>query len=92
LSRNVTKPDSLKIRPISDFPKGRRIRVSLALFGSGDMARCAPPRRYPLAVGGVGGEDRPRDSHGKNSKSGSEKRSTQHSTVCEVAHYIFRIA
>ena len=55
-----------EIRPISDFSKGRRIRVSMALVSGNDVARCAPPHRYPFAVGGVGGEDGRCDDRGKN--------------------------
>jgi hypothetical protein len=46
----------------------------MALVGSDDMARCAPPHCYPLAVGGVGGEDGRCHDRGKDSKDGSTKR------------------
>jgi len=55
-----------EIRSIGDCLERRRIRVSMALVGSDDMARCAPPHRYPFAVGGVGGEDGRCDDRGKN--------------------------
>jgi hypothetical protein len=46
----------------------------MTLVGSDEVARCAPPHRYLLAVGGVGREDgRPYD-RGIDAKSGSTKR------------------
>jgi hypothetical protein len=48
----------------------------MALVGSDDMARCAPPHRYPLAIGGIGGEGGPRHDRGMNSKSSSKKYCT----------------
>jgi len=38
----------------------------MALVSGNDVARCAPPHRYPFAVGGVGGEDGRCDDRGKN--------------------------